>query len=160
MWHDMRTLSYTRLEAQGGGDQFEALLEASLTSTLATLFGVRLSLAERAYVGPAPPLTGGGGDLAKLTRRIADALGHQLDELTRQGEGLMALTVLGRQQIPPRTGWSDRHLACTGFWRPEAVLGVTVAGTDVGAALMRRYRAALASATSLHLYGAKGENTA
>jgi len=74
----------------GGLQEFEDLLEAWLTNTLATQFGLRLKWAERAYVGLRPFTPEEAPIFLGRRASIAEALGR-LDQLARQGEPPMLL---------------------------------------------------------------------
>jgi hypothetical protein len=74
----------------GGLQEFEDLLEAWLTNTLATRFGLRLSWAERAYVGLRPFAPEESSIFLGRRASIAEALGR-LDQLAREGPRPMLL---------------------------------------------------------------------
>jgi hypothetical protein len=74
----------------GGLQEFEELLEAWLTNTLATQFRRRLSWAERAYVGLRPFTPNEAPIFLGRRASVAEALG-QLDQLAQQGARPMLL---------------------------------------------------------------------
>lgn len=74
----------------GGLQEFEGYLEKWLTDTLATQFGVRLSWAERAYVGLRPFTPEEAPIFLGRRASIAEALGR-FDDLARQGRPPMLL---------------------------------------------------------------------
>jgi WD40 repeat protein len=74
----------------GGLQEFEDLLEAWLTDTLATQFGLRLSWADRAYVGLRPFTPEEAPIFLGRRATIAEVLGR-FDQLARQGERAMLL---------------------------------------------------------------------
>lgn len=74
----------------GGLQEFEEMLEAWLTSTLATRFDVRLGWAKRAYVGLRPFMPEEAPIFRGRRASIGEAL-DRLDQLARQGECPMLL---------------------------------------------------------------------
>lgn len=74
----------------GGLREFEDLLEAWLTNTLASQFGIRLGWAERAYVGLRPFTPEEAPIFPGRRATIADALGR-FDQLAQRGERTMLL---------------------------------------------------------------------
>jgi WD40 repeat protein len=74
----------------GGLQEFEDLLEAWLTNTLAAQFGLRLSWAERAYVGLRPFTPEEAPIFLGRRASIAEALGR-FDQLAREGPRPMLL---------------------------------------------------------------------
>jgi hypothetical protein len=74
----------------GGLQEFEDLLEAWLTNTLATQFGLRLSWTERAYVGLRPFTPEEAPIFLGRRASIAEALGR-FDQLAQRGERPMLL---------------------------------------------------------------------
>ncbi len=77
-------------EKPGGLQEFEDLLEAWLTHTLAEQFGISLSWAEHAYVGLHPFKPEEAPIFLGRRASIAEALG-QLDQLARQDKTTILL---------------------------------------------------------------------
>jgi hypothetical protein len=150
----------------GGLQEFEDLLEAWLTNTLATRFRLRLSWAERAYVGLRPFTPEEAPIFLGRRASIAEVLGR-FDRLAREGEDTMLLLTgpsgagkssfaraglighLGAYRLHRRRAEGSLYVAeLVRTWQHPAVRPAELGGDPAGV-LLDRFGALLGAADGL-----------